>query len=294
MADRPSFGVADIYTEYIKRRQTGGAMEDVVRELQPYADQLDKNERRQLGQLVQSWEANDGVNYKPLQRRPAPTGAPFPTSTQGSGMYNPANDPYATNTVPQPKNAAVRPTPQVRPIESTGPAADPEQRQVCPHCGRLNHKKDSYCYACGHILAAARPVGTKALEDDMDPRTRWGTAHFGQASALTLTVRGATKGIEVLPQGELILGRAASGSAMQPDIDLATYNAENLGVSRLHASLKRLDNTVAITDLDSKNHTFINGQRLHPHEVRVLRDGDEIRLGKLIMKVSFKHQLRRI
>jgi pSer/pThr/pTyr-binding forkhead associated (FHA) protein len=128
----------------------------------------------------------------------------------------------------------------------------------------------------------------------MDPKTRWGTAHFGQASTLTLTVRGATKSIEVLPEGEQIIGRGASGSAMKPDIDLTAYNAENLGVSRLHASLKRLDNTVALTDLDSKNHTFINGQRLHPHEVRVLRDGDEVRLGKLIMKVNFKHQLRRI
>jgi hypothetical protein len=49
MAERPNYGVADIYTEYVKRRQSGGAMEDVVRELQPYADQLGKNERRQLG-----------------------------------------------------------------------------------------------------------------------------------------------------------------------------------------------------------------------------------------------------
>jgi hypothetical protein len=294
MADRPTYGVADIYTEYVKRRQNGGAMEDVVRELQPYADQLDKNERRQLGQLVQSWEANDGINYKAAQRRSPALTEQLPNSAQGSGMYNPANDPYATNTIPQPKNAANRANPPVRTIEATGPAGDPEQRQVCPHCGRLNHKKDSYCYACGHILTASRSVGTKALEEDMDPKTRWGTAHFGQASALSLTVRGATKPIEVVPQGELIIGRSAAGSAMQPDIDLAAYNAENLGVSRLHASLKRQDNTVSITDLDSKNHTFINGQRLHPHEVRVLRDGDEIRLGKLIIKVSFKHQLRRI
>ena len=81
---------------------------------------------------------------------------------------------------------------------------------------------------------------------------------------------------------------------MKPDIDLAAFNAEELGVSRLHAVLKRHENTVSISDLNSKNNTYINGQRLHPNEVRALRDGDEIRLGRLAMKVSFKHQVRRL
>jgi pSer/pThr/pTyr-binding forkhead associated (FHA) protein len=55
-----------------------------------------------------------------------------------------------------------------------------------------------------------------------------------------------------------------------------------------------MDNTVVIVDLDSVNHTYINGQRLHPKEVRVLRDGDELRLGKLSIKVTFKHPIRRL
>jgi pSer/pThr/pTyr-binding forkhead associated (FHA) protein len=97
-----------------------------------------------------------------------------------------------------------------------------------------------------------------------------------------------------VPAGELVIGRFYDESPVQPDIDLSPYNAENLGVSRLHAAIRRTDNTVSIVDLDSVNHTFINGQRLHPHEVRVLRDGDDIRLGKLTIKVTFKRVIRRL
>jgi hypothetical protein len=146
---------------------------------------------------------------------------------------------------------------------------------------------------CGHILATTKQ-STKALDEAMDPQTRWGTAYLGQTSTILLWVSGTDKPIEIAPQGELIIGRSAEGSAMQPDIDLAPYSAEDLGVSRLHVALKRTDNTVVIADLNSKNCTYINGQRLHGHEVRVLRDGDQIRLGKLAIKVTFKHLVRRI
>ncbi len=284
----------DIYSEYVKRRQSGGAMDDVVRDLQPFADQLGKSERRQLGQLVQTWEANEGQHSKPMKRqavqplRPTPTESPF-TAANGD-QPKPSQGGIASLPI-RPLTPGARGG--IQPIEPIGPASDPAQRQICPNCGRPNHKKDTYCYSCGHILATKAP-GTKALEDEMNAEMRWGTAHFGTSSMMLLWVRGAPKPIEVEPQGELIIGRSAAQSAMQPDIDLAAYNAEDLGVSRLHAAIKRMDNTVAITDLNSKNATYINGQRLHAHEVRVLRDGDEIRLGRLAVKVTFKHQIRRI
>jgi pSer/pThr/pTyr-binding forkhead associated (FHA) protein len=75
---------------------------------------------------------------------------------------------------------------------------------------------------------------------------------------------------------------------MVPDIDLTPYGADDKGVSRLHASLHRQEETLVLSDLGSVNHTFINGQRLHAHEVRVLRDGDEIRLGRLVLYAYFR------
>jgi hypothetical protein len=268
MSDQLLFGIEDLYTEYIKRRQDGDSKQETLQTLQSFADQLSKEERWQLGQLIKHWERKHVTSIR-------------------------------LSTVPKPPQertepAAARGIRRITPKQSSAhqPLAGDAQL-TCPNCGKSNNKKESYCYACGHILLEGKS-STKALPDDMDPRTRWGTAHFGQNAILVLAVRGAEEPIEVFPAGELVIGRFYDESPVQPDIDLSPYNAEDLGVSRLHATIRWTDNTVSIVDLDSKNHTYINGQRLHPHEVRVVRDGDDLRLGKLPIKVSFKRMIRKL
>jgi hypothetical protein len=262
------FGIEDLYTEYIKRRQDGDSKQETLQTLQGFADQLSKEERWQLGQLIKHWERK------------------HVTSVRLSTVPQPSED--------SPESPASRGIRRIVPKQPPANHASTAEGQLtCPHCGKPNHKKESYCYACGHILMTGKSA-TKALPADMDPRTRWGTAHFGQNAVLLLTVRGAAEPIEVFPAGELVIGRFYDESPVQPDIDLSPYNAEDLGVSRLHAAIRRTDNTVSIVDLDSVNHTFINGQRLHPHEVRVVRDGDDLRLGKLTIKITFKRVIRRL
>ena len=78
---------------------------------------------------------------------------------------------------------------------------------------------------------------------------------------------------------------------MRPDIDLSEHNAGELGVSRLHVALQynAKNNLLSLSDMKSANGTFINGQKLYPQEVRVLRDGDELRLGRMVLRAYFKH-----
>ncbi|PJF25755.1 MAG: hypothetical protein CUN53_11175 [Phototrophicales bacterium] len=59
----------------------------------------------------------------------------------------------------------------------------------------------------------------------------------------------------------------------------------------MHLSLSYdpTNDTLSVTDLRSSNGSFVNNQRLHSHEVRVLRTGDELRLGKLVLGVVFQH-----
>ncbi|KAB2855894.1 MAG: FHA domain-containing protein, partial [Anaerolineae bacterium] len=38
----------------------------------------------------------------------------------------------------------------------------------------------------------------------------------------------------------------------------------------------------------SVNGTFLNGQRLIPRQARIVHDGDEMRFGKLALRIYFK------
>lgn len=85
---------------------------------------------------------------------------------------------------------------------------------------------------------------------------------------------------------QLFIGRSSTGMSVQPMINLVELDACRQGVSRHHAILNRYDGLIFITDNGSLNGTFLNGQRLVPHQARVLRDGDLLRLGHLSLSVS--------
>jgi DNA-binding winged helix-turn-helix (wHTH) protein len=66
----------------------------------------------------------------------------------------------------------------------------------------------------------------------------------------------------------------------------AAVRAEGTGVSRQHARLVSRDGVATLEDLGSKNGTFVAGERLLAP--RVLRDGDEIRLGQAVRLLYYR------
>lgn len=168
--------------------------------------------------------------------------------------------------------------------------------QTCPHCGKENRETDSYCYSCGHILASALSTlevqsSTRKLDDvyeSLEPRRRWGTAFFDQRSRLELKFRDSGQAMLLEVPHRIVLGRAHDeADVSQPDVDLAPYLALEQGVSRRHLELRRDHETIKVVDMDSANGTFLNGQRLIPGEPRILRDNDELRLGRLVFRVAY-------
>ncbi len=73
-----------------------------------------------------------------------------------------------------------------------------------------------------------------------------------------------------LAQSEMIIGR-------DPNVDISIPSA---AVSRRHARLMRDGDGYTLEDLGSSNGTFLNGVQLT--ERRLLKDGDQIRLGKAV------------
>jgi|EndMetStandDraft_9_1072997.scaffolds.fasta_scaffold05549_3 DNA-binding winged helix-turn-helix (wHTH) protein len=74
-----------------------------------------------------------------------------------------------------------------------------------------------------------------------------------------------------LHRGENVLGRAIEAEVW----------IDSDSVSRRHAIIRVADGTATLEDLDSKNGTWLHGERLR--EPASLSDGDEIRVGSVIL-----------
>ena len=166
--------------------------------------------------------------------------------------------------------------------------------QICPHCSKENPDTDAYCYACGHILPMALSgvtSSTTKLSDVyelLEPQRRWGTAYFDRKGRLQLTFRDTGELVALEIAHSLVLGRYHQEPGVdQPDVDLTPYGALEKGVSRRHVMVSREHDTVMVMDLGSANSTYLNGQRLLPSEPRILRDNDELRLGRLVIRATF-------
>jgi pSer/pThr/pTyr-binding forkhead associated (FHA) protein len=88
-----------------------------------------------------------------------------------------------------------------------------------------------------------------------------------------------------LPEGEVQIGRTDRANGIFPQVDLDPEGGYEAGVSRKHALINKQDDAFYIKDLGSVNGSFLNKQRLAPETPQPLKDGDELRLGNIVMKV---------
>jgi len=164
---------------------------------------------------------------------------------------------------------------------------------VCPHCTHENREGLLVCEHCQRSFDTEQSDSavTRALEmsaNHLTAKATWGTARFGQDARIVIQIRDVPEPVVIHPARQTILGRLDRTNLQKPDLDLTPYGALEKGVSRIHAAIKRSEHTLTLIDMSSANGTHLNGQRLIPEQPRVLRDGDEIRLGNLVAHIFFK------
>jgi len=164
---------------------------------------------------------------------------------------------------------------------------------ACKNCGHENREGTLFCEECGFGVTegatGAATIPTRPVNqdpDDSSAKATWGSARFAAGSTIILHVRDAAEPLMIAPAQKIIFGR--SDNAYRPDVDFTPFGALEKGVSRQHAALEINEDTLMLLDVGSANGTFLNGQRLLPNQPRVLRDGDEVRLGKLVAHIYFK------
>lgn len=166
--------------------------------------------------------------------------------------------------------------------------------RICPYCAHSNREGEFFCEDCGEVLleGAAAKTATRHFDrittELMLTKNTWGTARFGHDANVLIRVRDVEQPIPLEITDEATLGRSDAATNTRPGLDLTPFGALDMGVSRLHAAIRRGEETLTLVDLGSANGTFLNGQRLVAEQPRVLRDGDEIRVGKLVCHIFFK------
>lgn len=155
----------------------------------------------------------------------------------------------------------------------------------CPSCGIENADTAKKCTQCGLAFTAGE---TQELDppDSLFVTQPWGTSAFSTGVTLLLHIKGGDRPISVPVPDEITIGR--SDGEHKPTLDLNPYGARDQGVSRIHVTIRRIDNQLYIFDKASANGTYINGELIERGKYVLLHDGDEVRLGRLVMYLYWK------
>lgn len=266
MADTPQDPVTQLLNHFIRLRQTGTSRDEAwytVLEEAEKNPQIEEKHVHRLLALAKNWEKREGYQYQYRSRGDAHktlvgTPAPKPDSVIRPLAPRPTAPPTTMlnpETLKQYEEAARQ--------QRQNPITINEPPTGSPDTSKLN------------------PIDTSMLEKG---------SFFPPDAKVVMYFRDFPDHlvIEIPADKEVIIGRVVLNSAITPDIDLTRFNAGHYGVSRMHAVMERRENTLVIADLGSANHTYLNGERLHPNELRVLRDGDQISFARLLTQIHFR------
>ncbi len=164
----------------------------------------------------------------------------------------------------------------------------PEETIICPDCQQSCAANALVCSFCGHLFVTGEE--TNQLDEQIArSTTAWwmaGQVYVDNDKPITLEIEDKQVSLPIMEC--VIVGRTSTATPdLHPHIRLNEFDAHSHGVSRQHLKIIRKDGLICVSDLGSSNGTFLNGRRLVPHSERVLRNGDELRLGNLKLRIRF-------
>jgi hypothetical protein len=167
-----------------------------------------------------------------------------------------------------------------------------KQLKICASCQQENEPLALSCSNCGMPFQFDVRTPNVAVELKRDPSTQEIERSLKKPpppNIIALHVVSDPSPILVPYQHSqrIILGRdIPEGDFL--GVDLTHYRAQVLGVSRQHAIIRITDEGCVLEDLNSTNGTWLNETRLVPQQPHPLQSSDLMRLGHLMIFVSFR------
>jgi hypothetical protein len=214
--------------------------------------------------------------YSPPPAPPASWNPPAPPAA-------PSWSPLAPSAAPAAPSWSPPPAPQGQGAPAGGVS--------CPNCGSPVQPADVFCDNCGQALTPSgfpsEPQIPVTFESDPSLPIAKPQPPAPAVSVVSprLVVQASGATLNLAPgKNEYLIGREDPVSGSFPDVDLVPYGGEEGGVSRRHAQILRRGVQFSIEDLNSVNYTFVNRQKVAPGVPHPLNDGDEIRLGRVVLQ----------
>ena len=165
---------------------------------------------------------------------------------------------------------------------------------TCQACRGQDYEGELFCSNCGaRLWGAGEAMPTITFDTN---RLRQMTQSISatpapetetlQAGQISVIIAGAGQNLLLEGRAEYVIGREGAANEM-PEVNLGPFGARERGVSRRHAVLRVDRRQLLLVDLGSANGTWLNGSQLAPQEPIRLESGDELRLGKLLVRIRF-------
>jgi len=165
----------------------------------------------------------------------------------------------------------------------------PDGLHLCQRCSiALENTFDRTLELRGDAFQILQRMAAAAVPERQPIEYTFRFERTPQEHPLRLLFRGSKDLVSFSAENPLLIGRQAHHTEGGSFLNLESYDAQEKGVSRRHALLSWQDRQAMLCDLNSTNHTYINGQRLAPHRDYPLYAGDKIALGRLMFKVFFE------
>ncbi len=171
--------------------------------------------------------------------------------------------------------------------------------KICLECNLPQLEGSLFCTECGAGLSATDSLATAASLTTVFPFKEFTSPTLPPpvATALRPVKNVQKRMVFVIPQSrrrvkltleeQLYVGRADPKASLQPELDLTGDAGETEGVSRIHAVIQLVAEGVVLRDLNSTNGTLLNDYQLEPETPYLLRSGNEVRFGNLLVHILF-------